>query len=810
MSIHAYSSCLDQLLKARLSTSKSQSPLRTSEPQKFSLGIQRFIKLPIFMNYILPRRWVMAIVALVVVINLLFYYQYTVEIIELFPETLVTGVWKFDHDHKYYVVDSELVADSNLRSVLEKAEALPIPGREVKKVIVEKFTANDGAKLKKIEKEVHEKYLDEFTKEFRKVVIEDVRGQMSRDYASVFFMNMVKSYEVLDQQRAEYLKTNEEKILNGVLHGLLVGTSDQELKSKIDALDRLLVDRTKYFHFLIDDVILKHAPREPQLTTLAKGKEIGGNMLNELGLTYSRNFLTDKRTKLNEVQFKELQERHDEIVRDLRSMSMPPPEIYSGEGIVIVSDKVSIPAAIGLVVQLREVKSELPVEVVINSEEDYNSQVCEEILPKFNAKCKVIERELTSEKYSKLGLKHFQMKMMAILVSSFDHTIVLDADNWPTKSPDFLFSTEPYRETRFILWPDAWHKGTSPLYYDIARFEVGEIVHRNGWSNEEPFSEYIVKDVDKEVMFHDFDGLPPFRGVESGQIVVSKREHFRSLFLAAYYNFYGPQFYYPLLYQGTFGSGDRETYIPALHVMNEPYNLCDYEMTFMGVERKDFKGENSYMDESTMVQRDPQQSLRYIRAWRGWLKSKGLDSRLDPFQGNKYTEDLRMQFVRETSTEIPEALFMHVHDPKINALYNEQSEKTRYDYKSRYIREIGKFDEILGSTDWELKFQTINMWVTCEALKRNEIWKSFLIDQEATCQKMMDYVSYLAETSNDVTSGDIKAVDVLSGHLKQSEENSGQDRASVPMAAEKEGKEKDEEKAEAQPQGGIEAGKKLE
>lgn len=710
------------------------------------------------MSFSSARNWVLLVTAAILVFNLLFFYRYFSAVQNEDSESSLFGVWRFDFGHKFYVVDSQMISDPAFARVADKATDSPLSVQQVKKLLVEKIANDSSGKFQELEKEVHDKYADDYTEKLKKEIFSDLQEKTAKEYAPLVFKNRVPSYQVLDEQKSLYLKSNEEKILNGVVHDLLSDTTDDHLKNKIEALDLLIVDRSKYFQHVINDLIIKHAPSEPSLKEVSRGRSIGGNMVHELGLQYSRKFLTESRVKLSEQEFSELQNRHDEIVRDLTLMGVPPSEIYSGDGIVIVSNRVSVPAAVGLVVQLRDLKSELPVEVVINSEEDYNQKICDEILPKFNAKCKVIERELTAEIYGKLALRGFQLKMLAILVSSFDNTIVLDTDNWPVKSLDFLFTSEPFRETKFILWPDAWHKGASPLYYDIARFEIGEIVHRNGWKNEEPFSDYLTKNIDSEVLFHDLDGLPPFRGVESGQLVLSKREHFRSLYLAVYYNFYGPQFYYPLLYQGTYGSGDRETFVPALHVMKESYYLCEHDLKFVGVDRKKTTSDETYMDESTMVQRDPQQTFRYMKAWRSWLKAQNLDTRINMFQERSYTSYLRKKFLEETKTDVPEVLFMHVHDPKINALYNEQTDKTRFDYKSRYIREIGKHNDVLGNTDWELKFQTINKWVTCEALTDEAIWSSFEIDGKATCEKMKEFVKYLEESSNDREAGQIGVI----------------------------------------------------
>jgi len=57
---------------------------------------------------------------------------------------------------------------------------------------------------------------------------------------------------------------------------------------------------------------------------------------------------------------------------------------------------------------------------------------------------------------------------------------------------------------------------------------------------------------------------------ESGQLVVSKSSHEKMLLLAAYYNYYGPSHYYPLLSQGAWGEGDKETYVVAAKRLGLP------------------------------------------------------------------------------------------------------------------------------------------------------------------------------------------------------------------------------------------------
>lgn len=514
--------------------------------------------------------------------------------------------------------------------------------------------------------------------------------------------------------------------------------------------------RRAYFEQIINDIMYGCAPTTKEVEE--KGTAIYGNMMHEVNRPlYSKKFLT--RAKVGEEMYKDLQLSHDAAVKAIRQLPVPPSHVYSGTGIVISASKTHLLGAMNVVIQIRELGSKLPVEILLDTESAYDKHACDEVLPKLNAKCLVMERELGPTLYAKMKLVAFQLKAMAVILSSFDNTLILDADNFPIRNVDTLFESEPYLRTKFVLWPDIWHKGAAPLYYDIARFTPGEVVRRDGLANDGDFNAYISGNRDNDVLFHDLDGVPPFRSVESGQLLVSKTERMRSLLLSMYYNLHGPKLYYALLYQGTFGSGDRETFVPALHVMNEAYYLTEWEVIFSGVQREKVVEKGKfYFDESTMLQRDPAQALEFKHAWRRWLATKRLDVRLNPFQEGDYTRDLKKEFFEQNKhIHHPDVFFMHVNHPKVNAMVNELSEKSRYDYKTRSVKTLGQFEDILGPTDWELRFQTINAWSACHGLSAAS-WTAQGLDMAAVCKKSRDYVDVLKRDTNDAPAGKLTVV----------------------------------------------------
>ncbi|RLV93685.1 Alpha-12-mannosyltransferase MNN24 [Spathaspora sp. JA1] len=216
---------------------------------------------------------------------------------------------------------------------------------------------------------------------------------------------------------------------------------------------------------------------------------------------------------------------------------------------------------------LRENNSRLPVEVIVPNEKDFDHEFCHHILPSLNAKCKIMTHYLPKGFMDKVG--GYQLKNIALLVSSFERVLYIDADNIPVKNPDVLFVNKPFTNKHLVLWPDLWRRSTSPTFYDIAGISVDENARtRNSYTRGDPRG---VNDDMTKLSYHDFKGAIPEASSETGQILINKKVHLKTLVLAMYYNYYGPDFFYPLLSQGAAGEGDKETFIAAAHKLDLPY-----------------------------------------------------------------------------------------------------------------------------------------------------------------------------------------------------------------------------------------------
>jgi alpha 1,2-mannosyltransferase len=269
----------------------------------------------------------------------------------------------------------------------------------------------------------------------------------------------------------------------------------------------------------------------------------------------------------SEADIESLRSSHAAFLEILRAEDLKG-DIFNGTGIVTVGGGEYFgPAIIGLHM-LRKTECSLPVEIFVADESEYETQLCEEYLPTLGARCLVLTDFLKDEdKAHTFKVTHYQLKSLAMLFSSFAEILYLDSDSIILVNPSTeLFSTEPYKSTGLVVWPDFWISTESPLFYTIA-------------------------------------GLPSFpsdlpkSSSEAGQLLLNKNTHLKTLLLAIYYNIYGPNYYYPLLSQGVLGQGDKETFMAAALVVGEPFYRVKTGVATVGRHNgKEFRG-------SGMIQR---------------------------------------------------------------------------------------------------------------------------------------------------------------------------------------------------------------
>lgn len=238
----------------------------------------------------------------------------------------------------------------------------------------------------------------------------------------------------------------------------------------------------------------------------------------------------------------------EDIAQTLPEYIAPPATKKSQRrGLVTVGGGKFFPPLLVSLRVLRRTGTTLPVEVFI-PEQDYEAELCETVFPALGASCR------TFPEIPPLKLDSFQFKVFAVLFSTFEDVLLLDADDFPVSDVEPLFSSQPYQETGMIVWPDFWGTAVSPLYYLV--------------SGQQPIA---------------ISARPKS---ETGQLLMNKRRHWRTLMLSAYYNYF-PDVYYPMLCQGCIGCGDSETILPAAEAMGLPYYYVKTPPLHVGHRMKD-------------------------------------------------------------------------------------------------------------------------------------------------------------------------------------------------------------------------------
>ncbi|PGH31125.1 alpha 1,2-mannosyltransferase [[Emmonsia] crescens] len=250
-----------------------------------------------------------------------------------------------------------------------------------------------------------------------------------------------------------------------------------------------------------------------------------------------------------------MKKAHSRFTSLLSSRTAPKLRYTPGtRGIVSTAGGRYLPVLVTSLYMLRKTGSTLPVEIFVADKSEYDEYVCTVLLPSLNAKCVILADILD---YSPLdeGLKKYQFKIFSLLFSSFEQVLFLDADSFPMHDPINLFNSEPFLSTGLVTWPDFWQVTYHPSFFHVSSQQIP-----TGFSH---------------------------ASTESGQLLVSKKSHAQMLLLSAYYNFYGPSHYYPLLSQGHPGEGDKETFIAPALILQLPFYAVSTGPAVFGYRKPD-------------------------------------------------------------------------------------------------------------------------------------------------------------------------------------------------------------------------------
>lgn len=427
-----------------------------------------------------------------------------------------------------------------------------------------------------------------------------------------------------------------------------------------------LVERQKDFWKVLKPLLESHNPNCPSPQKLSDAGAVPFDPNTDI-------LRPDISTLTEECQW-ELEDQHASFVQEISNAGkdLKPVHTPGKRGLVSTAGSTYLPVFVSSLRMLRRAGSTLPVEVYMKDAGEYEKHVCNEVLPTLDARCLVLGDVLGKE-----AVEHYQLKIFAILFSSFEDIIWMDSDCFPLGKPEELLDSEPFTSTGLVTWPDFWYTSVSPLYYAISHQDAPPMTTR--------------------------------QSTEAGIFLVSKKTHFLPLLLAAYYNYYGPSHYFRLLSQGGPGEGDKETFLQAASAMGAPFYTVSEKVQALGHFGTTGAG-------SAMAQSDPRADYA--------LTSQDIWRVKDPAVGPP-----------------PPIFFIHANYPKFNpgdnvfgmgwestpTLKEDGSDGRAWTGPQEVIQRFG--------FDAEKAYWEEIKWVTCNLETVFQSWK----DKEGLCQRVQDY-----------------------------------------------------------------------
>lgn len=407
-----------------------------------------------------------------------------------------------------------------------------------------------------------------------------------------------------------------------------------------------------------------------------------------------------------------------------------PSGLYKGNGYVYVGGGKFSWLALLLIKKLRLVGAVLPVEVLIPSPEEFEADFCGRVLPALNARCILLQELLGKSVYDLYTFKGYQYKLLALLVLLFQNVMMLDADNFPLHNPDPYFTLKVFKEHGLITWPDFWKRTTLTKFYEVAGIKVDTTKRvRYGYHHYGEYPKEIKGVVDgsvkpKEIPFHDFEGAMPNPLCELGQVMLLKGSHLRELWLAFYYNLYGPLHYYPLFLQGVAGEGDKETFLAATVALGEHkfYQVLRFVRALGNHKDGHYHGtamgQYDLLEDYDLHQKQPKPV---------WLKQRNME-----------IKDARLMFV-------------HANFPKLHP-WNLAQAKELLDSEGERIRLYG-FDALLSlqtGSDVEMEMYRTMRLLLCDLSLEMATFKH--IPRRDLCQEITAQIEYYVESSLQMSS----------------------------------------------------------
>ena len=163
------------------------------------------------------------------------------------------------------------------------------------------------------------------------------------------------------------------------------------------------------------------------------------------------------------------------------------------------------------------------------------------------------------------NLSGFSIKAVAILLSSFEEVLFLDADSFPIANPKEAFYFPQYKATGALFWPSMCNCYTiRPRAYDVL-----------GMSR--PSTYMVLQDHEYVRWTESCDANEP-QEFETGQMVLHKARAWRGLMMTSYLSWWYRDLVLPHLMHG-----DPAVFQLAFEATNTPYEVVNKPMYFHGI-----------------------------------------------------------------------------------------------------------------------------------------------------------------------------------------------------------------------------------
>jgi hypothetical protein len=236
-----------------------------------------------------------------------------------------------------------------------------------------------------------------------------------------------------------------------------------------------------------------------------------------------------------------------------------PRQAWKGRGIVICGGGHRLFANATVTIKmLRHWGCTLPIEWFYADTGEMTADTVDYLQTQYGVKCYNADMVKQFNGFDKRG---FQIKPLALLLSSFEEVIFVDSDNLPLIDPEILFDTDEYKENGALFWKDYWQYGVNDKHDHDGVKHLHEMLNMP----EPPIGEFEF---------------------ESGQMVINKVRHYCALQVVLFMAL-NKDVFYKLVY------GDKDTYRIAWKFCEASYHVIDAKpgvIGFLNKEEKTFKG----------------------------------------------------------------------------------------------------------------------------------------------------------------------------------------------------------------------------